>query len=124
MSTDGGNTWKNDSVPGIGGGGAPADINDLLMLDDQVWWGAFDYGNIVITNDGGTSWTLQPSETAAGGGNFLVGIDTWDGNVALCVPTSNFYPPFCPIVKTENRGASWEKKYICRSDLWKVTFIK
>lgn len=121
VSTDGGNTWKNDSVPNTGGQDG-ADINDLIMLDPQTWWGAFDMGQIFITTDGGTTWTEQ--QTPGIGGTFAVGIDTWDGQLALAVPFADFYPPRCPIIKTYNGGGLWEKKYTCKSNLWKVTFIK
>lgn len=122
VSTDGGNTWNNDSVPNAGGGGAPADINDLIMLDSQTWWGAFDMGQIFITTDGGTTWTKQ--QTPGVGGNFMVGIDTWDSQMAISVSYSDFYPARCPIIKTDNGGALWEKKFTAKSQLWKVTFIK
>ena len=122
VSTDGGNTWKNDSVPNAFGGGGGADINDLIMLDSQTWWGAFDEGQIFITTDGGTNWTKQQT-TPQAVGNFLVGIDNWDNQLALAVSTELGYPPRCPIIKTDDGGASWENKLICNSNLWKVTFI-
>lgn len=121
VSTDDGSTWKNDLVPNTGGQDG-ADINDLIMLDSQTWWGAFDHGQIFITTDGGTTWTEQ--QTPGLGGNFMVGIDTWDGQLALAVPLSDVYPPRCPIIKTENGGALWEKKITLNSRLEKVTFIK
>ncbi len=121
VSTDGGNTWINDSVPNTGGMDG-ADINDLIMLDSQTWWGAFDMGQIIITTDGGTTWTKQ--QTPGIGGTFAVGIDTWDGQLALAVPFADFSPARCPIIKTENGGALWEKKITINSQLWKVSFIK
>lgn len=121
VSTDGGNTWENNLVPGTGGQDG-ADINDLIMLDSQTWWGAFDLGNLFITTDGGATWTQQ--QTPEVGGAFLVGIDTWDGQVALVVSSGFYYPPVSPIIKTENGGALWEKKYTCSTLLMKVTFIK
>ncbi len=125
VSFDGGNSWKHDSVPNTGGGGTGgADINDLIMLDSQTWWGAFDYGNIFITTDGGATWTKQSIGTSASGGDFLVGIDTWDGQSALSVGFANYWPPKCPILKTDNGGTLWERKYTTNSQLWKVSFIK
>lgn len=121
VSTDNGSTWKNDSVPQTGGANG-ADINDLIMLDSQTWWGAFDFGEMYITTDGGASWTLQ--QTPGQGGNFMVGIDTWDGRLAIGVPLADVYPPRCPIIKTENGGSLWEKKTTINSSLNKVSFIK
>ena len=122
ISTDGGGTWKNDSVPHTGGVDG-ADINDLIMLDPQTWWGAFDLGNIYITNDGGTSWTQQPSPVEAHN-SFLVGIDNWDRQLALIVSFDFIVPPISPILKTDNGGASWETKHTVNSIFGKVSFIK
>ncbi len=122
VSTDGGSTWNNDSVPNAGGGGTPADINDLIMLDSQTWWGAFDMGHIFITTDGGTTWTKQ--ETPGVGATFLVGIDNWDSQLALVVGYGFSYPPISPIIKTTNGGTLWEKKHHSSTQYWKVSFIK
>ena len=124
VSMDAGSTWKNDSVPDAGGGGGEADINDLIMLDEDTWWGAFDMGNIFITRDGGTTWTQQGVPDVAGG-SFLVGIDCWDEDLALVVASGFYYPPVSPILKTENGGSSpWTKQYMADAPLWKVSFIK
>lgn len=62
FSDDAGSSWKNDSVPGTGGGDTGgADINCLTMLDAQTWWGAFDYDNIFMTTNSGNTWTKQTS---------------------------------------------------------------
>jgi len=121
MSTDEGETWRNDSVSGAGGGGTPADINHLIMLNSQTWWGAFDMGHIGLTTDGGLTWSIQ--ETGHGG-DYLVGIDAWDSQLALAVGTSEGLPKDVPILKTSNGGANWEVKHTYNSNLNKVTFIK
>lgn len=118
VSNDGGTTWKNDSLNASGGGGG-ADINQLIMLDSQKWWGAFDM-HIYFTTDGGTNWTEQQT----GQGGFLVGIDAVDSQIALAVGSPVSSVVISPILKTTNGGANWEKKYTCKSFLWKVTFIK
>ena len=120
-STDGGTTWKNDSVPGAGGGGHPADINHLIMLNSQTWWGAMDMGHICFTTDGGSTWTIQETDE---GGSFLVGIDAWDSQLALVVGTLAGYPPYGPILKTSNGGTLWQKKNEYNTYLHKVSFIK
>lgn len=120
VSTDSGTTWKNDTVPGTGGIDG-ADINHLIMLNPQTWWGAFDNGQIFITTNGGTSWTKQESGQ---GGSYLVGIDTWDGKLAIVVGAPLSMPPKSPIIKTNNQGALWVTKHTTKSTLWKVSFIK
>lgn len=120
VSTDGGTTWENGYVPHTGGESG-ADINHLIMLNSQTWWGAFDEGQIFITSDGGTSWTLQQTGQ---GGYFMVGIDAWDSQLAIAVGAPLSMPIQSPIIKTGNGGTSWEKKYTCNTTLWKVTFIK
>jgi photosystem II stability/assembly factor-like uncharacterized protein len=119
VSTDGGTTWKNDSLQTGGTNGS--DINHLIMLDSQTWWGAFDQGQIYITKDGGTTWAEQPTGQ---GGYYLVGIDAWDSQLALVAGTPLSMPFVSPILKTTNGGTTWEKKYTSKSRLWKVTFIK
>jgi len=121
VSTDGGTTWKNDSVPNTGGMGG-ADINHLIMLNPQTWWGAFDMGQIFITYDGGASWLSQQTGQ---GGFFMLGIDAWDSQLALAVGAPTGSSNNCPIIKTINGGALWENKYnTSNATLYKITFIK
>jgi len=120
ISADGGQSWRNDSVPDTGGTGG-ADINCLTMLDAQTWWGAFDYDGIFITADGGTSWTKQSS--AGPGGMWLFGIDYYDRNLAIIVAQSSM--SFTgKILKTSDGGRLWELKLHSRTWLNKVSFIK
>ena len=121
VSTNGGTTWINDSIPSTGGVDG-SDINHLIMLNPQTWWGALDEGHIYITTDGGSIWTAQ--KTGQVGGYYLVGIDAWDRQLALVVGTSEQVPKNVPILKTSNGGTLWEVKYTCNSDLNKVSFIK
>lgn len=120
VSTDGGTIWMNDSVPAPGGGGG-ADINHLIMLNSQTWWGAFDMGHIFLTTDGGTTWTDQPTGQ---GGEFLVGIDTWDSQLALTVGALAGWPPEGVILKTTNGGTLWETKHTYNTYLNKVSCIE
>lgn len=119
VSTDGGTTWKNDSTAAAGGGGG-ADINHLVMLNPETWWGALDMGHIYLTNNGGSSWI--PQET--GEGAYLVGIDAWSSQLALAVGSSVGWPPHGSIMKTLNGGTNWEIKQSYNTNLNKVTFIK
>ncbi len=121
VSTDGGTSWNNDSIPV--GGVDGADINYLKMLDAQTWWAACDLGNMWITTDGGNNWT-QKDVPGTVSNSFLVGLDTWDRNIALMV-ASDFHPPFDgPILKTSNGGDDWEIAYTSDAALWKISFIR
>lgn len=120
VSTDVGATWKNDSVE-AGGGGGGADINHLIMLNSQSWWGALDMGHIYLTTDRGSSWISQQTNQ---GGEYMVGIDAWNSQLALAVGTLASWPPFGPIMKTSNGGTNWELNQSYKSNLNKVTFIK
>ncbi|KAF0201113.1 MAG: glycosyl hydrolase bnr [Bacteroidetes bacterium] len=116
-STDGGITWKNDSVP-TGGG---ADINDLMMLNPETWWGAFDYNQFYLTNDGGSVWIRQLTVNNT---MFMFGIDAWDSQFALAVSRNSGMPLRGFILKTVNGGTNWEVKQSYSSRLSKITFIK
>jgi len=121
VSTDGGTSWNNDSIP-IGGVNG-ADINYLKMIDAQTWWAACDLGNVWKTSNGGDHWTQQsvPDEVK---NSFMVGLDIWDRDIALMV-ASGFHPPFDgPILKTKNGGDQWEKVYTADAPLWKISFIR
>ena len=121
FSIDGGITWKNDSIADTGGIGG-ADINHLIMLDSQIWWGAFDLGNIYITEDGGSNWIKQLTPSL--GGEFLVGIDAWDRQLALAVGESDGWPLGGSILKTSDGGDIWELKDSQKVQLSKVSFIR
>lgn len=120
VSTDGGATWKNDSVPGTGGV-IGADINHLIMLSSQKWWGAFDLCEIFLTLNGGSSWSSQPAIQT---GEFLVGIDAFNSQLALTVGTLSGWPKKGSIQKTSNAGTTWENIHTYHSFLNKVSFIK
>jgi len=120
FSTDGGVTWKNDSVPGTGGVSG-ADINHLIMLNTMTWWGAFDLSEIFMTSNAGSSWTSQPANQ---NGEFLVGIDAYDSHLALTVGELAGWPPKGSIQKTSDGGKTWQLIHTYNTSLSKVSFIK
>ncbi len=121
VSMDEGETWRNDSVPGTGGGGGEADLNHLIMLGPEIWWGAYDMGQVGLTENWGSTWTIQ---STGHGGDYLVGIDAWDSQLALVVGTSVSVPRDVPILKTSDGGTSWEVKKTVNTNLNKVSFIR
>ena len=122
-SHDGGQIWKNDSVPGTGGGGTGgADINCLKMLDAQTWWGAFDLDAIFRTDNGGNSWVSQgPAPNP--GNMWLLGIDYYNKDLCIIVG-SGTHLNIGKIIKTSNGGQLWKLEYKINARLQKVSFIK
>ena len=118
-TTDGGTTWINDSMH-VGGGGNFADINHLIMLDDDTWWAALDLDHIIFTDDAGATWTEQQS--AGAGNQFLFGIDAYDRDLALITGISASLP-WGKIIRTCNGGTTWTSVYEGNSNLNKVSFV-
>ncbi|RLD45178.1 MAG: hypothetical protein DRI89_01830 [Bacteroidetes bacterium] len=125
-SNDGGQTWTNDSTRISGGNsnGGP-DLNDLVMMDDQSWWGAFDNDNIGLTNNAGSSpWANQGNPTPGPGNIFLVGIDSYDNKFCVIVGESAGPTPYGKIIQTSNGGQLWKLGLATPSRMQKVSFIK
>ncbi|MGA2822549.1 MAG: hypothetical protein ABSE72_03390 [Bacteroidales bacterium] len=120
FSTDGGLTWSNDSILHTGGV-LGADINHLVMLNPQTWWGALDLSQIFLTTNGGSAWVSQP---AVSNGEFNVGIDAFNSQLAIVVGTLPGWPKKGSIQKTTDGGLTWKNIHTYRSFLNKVTFIK
>jgi len=119
-SNDEGQSWKNDSVPDTGGTGG-ADINCLTMLDNNTWWGAFDYDYIGLTSNAGDSWDKQTSVPPLG--MWLLGIDYYDHNLCVIVGSSTSSNNG-KIIQTADAGKNWNLRY--ETDAWmqKVSFVK
>jgi photosystem II stability/assembly factor-like uncharacterized protein len=121
VSDDGGQSWRNDSVPGTGGTNG-ADINCLKMLNPTTWWGAFDYDEILRTDNSGAYWDAQGP--APGPQNmWLLGLDYYDKNRCIIVGSSASSNNG-KIIKTVNGGQSWELTYESNAWLQKVSYIK
>jgi photosystem II stability/assembly factor-like uncharacterized protein len=120
VSADGGDTWKNDSVLHTGGI-IGADINHMIMLNAETWWGAFDLSEIFLTTNGGSTWVSQPG---VDNGEFNVGIDTFDGLLAITVGELSGWPIKGSIQKTTDGGKTWKNIHTYSCALSKVTFIK
>jgi photosystem II stability/assembly factor-like uncharacterized protein len=120
VSTDGGLNWNNDSISNSGGVGG-ADINHLIMLNARTWWAAMDLGKVYLTTDGGTTWNLQQTDRF---GDFIMGIDARNEQLALAAGQGAYWPRGGAIVKYSVAENRWITKYSTRSCLYKVSFIK
>ena len=119
---DGGQNWKNDSVPSAGGGGLGDDLNCLTMLDANIWWGAFDLDGIYITEDAGNTW--QNNGPAPPPGNmWLLGISAYDRDLCVIVGSSESSNNG-KIVRTIDGGKIWETVYETNAWMNKVSFVK
>jgi len=117
-TTNGGQTWNNDSI--YGGGAVGLDINDLIMLDETTWWSACDFDKISITYDSGLTWTPQESDPPSN--MFLLGIDAYNNQLALITGGSAGLPLGGKIMQTTDGGNTWVTKYLTTNALWKVAF--
>ncbi|TSA25114.1 MAG: hypothetical protein D4R67_10760 [Bacteroidetes bacterium] len=114
VTHNGGNTWTNGAQV------SPSDINGLVMLSPEAYWGACDYDMIFKTFDGGETWIEQMS---AGPGNiFLVGIDTYYTQTALIVGKSADFQIKGKILQTIDGGNHWYLRHVSPSNLAKVSF--
>ncbi len=121
-TTDAGETWINDSVNILGGGGMPPDINGLSMISESHWWAALDLDHVLLTTNQGASWTDQGS---AGQGNmFLMGIDYANEHIAIVAGASAGWPPAGKILQTTNGGNTWMVKYQSDAPIFSVAVNK
>ncbi len=119
QSTDAGATWKNDSIKKTGGVSGE-DINHMIMLNSESYWGALD-NEIFFTNSGGSTWVSQPSNSNY---EFNQGIDAYDNKTALTVGSGLSWIRKGTIQKTINGGTTWKNVHTYHSYLRKVSFIK
>lgn len=106
-TTDGGQTWRTDSVPGAAG----LDFRAVHALDARRAWlmssGDADKGQARIyrTTDAGTHWSLVYSTTQKG--VFLDAIAFWDAQhgIAISDPVDGHFF----VVTTNDGGTSWTR---------------
>lgn len=108
-TADGGTTWESCSKV-MAGGGANADINDLIMLDTDNWWAALDFNYIILTHDRGINWIEQ---NALGVSNlFLLGIDAINNSHAVTVGSTQSYPMSGYAFVTHDGGTTWTQSNV------------
>jgi len=100
-TTDGGATWRVDSVPGAGA----LDLRAVHARSARVAHVAATAGRIYRTTDGGATWSLrhQASDTST----FLDAIDFWDdrNGIALGDPIGGRFV----ILRTRDGGETWQE---------------
>ncbi|MBE0648367.1 MAG: hypothetical protein IH596_11340 [Bacteroidales bacterium] len=116
VTHNGGNFWYTP------GQVDPGDINDLVMISSESYWGAFDYDMIFKTFDGGETWLEQTSKGPLN--QFLVGIDTYYTQRALIVGESADSTRSGKIINTTDGGNNWSLRHVSPAKLQKVSFAK
>lgn len=100
-TTDGGQTWRVDAVPGA----ERLDLRAIHARSTQVAHVAATAGRIWRTTDGGRSWTLryQATDTSV----FLDAIDFWDDRhgIALGDPIGGRFL----VLRTDDGGDTWRE---------------
>jgi photosystem II stability/assembly factor-like uncharacterized protein len=116
VTHNGGNFWYTP------GQVDPGDINDLVMISSESYWGAFDYDQIYKTFDGGETWLEQTSKGPLN--QFLVGIDTYYTQTAIIVGESADSTRSGKIINTSDGGNNWSLRHVSPAKLQKVSFAK
>jgi photosystem II stability/assembly factor-like uncharacterized protein len=104
-TTDGGATWRADTVPGA----SALDFRDVHGVDENTAYlmsaGERDASRIYKTTDAGRHWTLQYSNASAG--VFFDAIAFWDADhgVAVSDPVGGRFL----VITTGDGGATWSE---------------
>jgi photosystem II stability/assembly factor-like uncharacterized protein len=120
-SADNGSTWTE-----ITPSGGNADANDIFLLSETEAFVVTDYGGIVSTANGGTSWTKHEIST----NNWLLGIDIIEGNKIWLCGSAAGSNDHSSIFYSGNKGITWEEQtpFLLRENLdlslYKIRFIK
>lgn len=107
-TTDGGATWTNTAVAGIGTG----TVGDFSAVNASTAWlvssGTAAQNGIWKTTNGGTSWTKQTTASFnTSGQSFANIVYFWDANEGIAVgdPVNGVFEMY----KTTNGGTNWVK---------------
>ena len=106
-TSDGGSSWRADSIPGASG----LFLVAVRALDDRRAWtlgtafSAPSAARIYFTEDGGRSWRMQYENTTPG--VFFDGMAFWDSRrgIAFSDPLDGTFL----VITTEDGGAHWDR---------------
>lgn len=97
--------WKNPLPQGN-------PLNDIIFLNENDGWAVGEFGSILCTHDGGTTWESQESGST-GVLRSISFIDTENGWIAGHASATWYggeHPGF--ILHTSDGGATWEELFV------------
>jgi PKD repeat protein len=106
-TVDGGNSWIADTITGVTGYG----IGNITALSSQQAWvtlynsSTSGGGKIMVTGDGGSTWTQQPTATFTGTSAFPNIVYFFDQNNGCCIGDPN--GGYFEIYTTTDGGNNW-----------------
>ena len=97
------------------------DVNGVYALNDQTIWAVVDGGDIWYSDDGGTTWNLQPQPPGAEYAFRVCAIDelhAW--------ATAGGLPHTGAIWNTSDGGATWAAQQIpvTPASMWGISFVR
>ena len=98
LTTNGGNTWNNRSIPFMWG------AYDVSLVDSSHVWAVTGGGHIYGTTDGGRNWTLQFYDTTVT--TYMDYIEMFSQTDGVAVGDARPGKPIA-ILRTTNGGTTW-----------------
>ncbi|MCX6162125.1 MAG: hypothetical protein NTV87_12440 [Ignavibacteriae bacterium] len=98
------------------------DINSMTMFDNNIFWLACDYDNILFTTNAGANWSVKKPPQY--GNEFLVGSYSIDRQTVYMVGQSAGYPTAGRILQSIDGGNNWTLQYSGNVNLYKISFAK
>ena len=108
-TADGGETWNRQVLPIKG------KLNETFFLDEKLGWSAASDGKVVVTKDGGATWTEHDTGTKS---YLMAGLQFLDANIGYAAGMQG------TVIKTTDGGETWTRLDLGTMDgLWGISFV-